>query len=146
MDLARTRRSLAILAKLEQPIAMSFANETPLEDVLKYIKQATTGPNDPGIPIYVDPLGLQEADKTMTSPVRSTSKVSRCAERSSSCSSSSAWFYFVDDGILVITSQEAEDRRDSIPPGRALAFRQEAREARKRRNELAGDERRLPRN
>ena len=57
-------RSLAILAKLEEPISMSFANETPLEDVLKYIKQATTGPNSSGIPIYVDPLGLQEAEKT----------------------------------------------------------------------------------
>ena len=48
---------------------MSFANETPLEDVLKYIKSATQGPNDTGIPIYVDPAGLNEAEKTMTSPV-----------------------------------------------------------------------------
>ena len=48
---------------------MSFPNETPLEDVLKYIKQATQDANYSGIPIYVDPLGLQEADKTLTSPV-----------------------------------------------------------------------------
>src|SRR5262249_41002884 len=33
----------AILAKLEEPISMSFANETPLEDVLKYIKSASSG-------------------------------------------------------------------------------------------------------
>ena len=63
-------KSQAILAKLEQPIAMSFGTETPLEDFLKYIKQATTEPNYPGIPIYVDPMGLQEADKTMTSTVQ----------------------------------------------------------------------------
>jgi hypothetical protein len=56
-------------ARLEMPISMSFANETPLEDVLKYIKSATQGPNDTGIPIYVDPLGLNEVEKTMTSPV-----------------------------------------------------------------------------
>ena len=31
-----------ILEKLEEPISMSFAEETPLEDVLKYVKQATT--------------------------------------------------------------------------------------------------------
>ncbi len=55
--------------KLEAPISMSFPNETPLEDVLKYIKSATQGSNDTGIPIYVDPLGLNEAGKTMTSPV-----------------------------------------------------------------------------
>jgi hypothetical protein len=59
----------AILTKLEVPISMTFANETPLEDVLKYIKSASQGPNDSGIPIYVDPVGLQEADKTMTSPI-----------------------------------------------------------------------------
>ncbi len=62
-------RSLAVLEKLDQPVAMSFPNETPLEDVLKYVKQATQGANDAGIPIYVDPLGLTEADRTMTSPV-----------------------------------------------------------------------------
>jgi hypothetical protein len=61
--------TLTILNKLEAPVDMRFANETPLEDVLKYIKSATKGPNDAGIPIYVDPLGLQKAEKTMTSPV-----------------------------------------------------------------------------
>ncbi len=63
-------RSQAILAKLEEPIAMSFPNETPLEDLLKYIKQATTGPTYSGIPIYVDPIGLQEAGMTLTSTIK----------------------------------------------------------------------------
>jgi RNA polymerase sigma factor (sigma-70 family) len=62
-------RSRAIMKKLEEPIAMSFANETPLEDVLKYIKSATTGPNDTGIPIYVDPKGLEDATSELKSPV-----------------------------------------------------------------------------
>ena len=60
---------LAILTMLDKPISMSFGNETPLEDVLKYIKVATKGPNDNGIPIYIDPEGLQKANKSMTSPV-----------------------------------------------------------------------------
>src|SRR5262245_55425587 len=59
----------AIVAKLDEPISMAFANETPLEDVLKYVKSATTGPNDNGIPIYVDPSALRKAGITMTSPV-----------------------------------------------------------------------------
>ena len=46
-----------------------FHEETPLEDVLKYIKQATTTEKYAGIPIYVDPGGLKEAEKTMTSTV-----------------------------------------------------------------------------
>ena len=52
---------------------MPFPNETPLEDVIKYIRASTKSPAFPdGIPIYVDPLGLTEADKTMASPVAST--------------------------------------------------------------------------
>jgi hypothetical protein len=62
-------KSQRILAKLEEPVSMSFANETPLEDVLKYIKAASTGPDYSGIPIYVDPVALKAAEKTMTSRV-----------------------------------------------------------------------------
>jgi hypothetical protein len=68
-ELDKTPKSQAIHKKLNEPISMSFANETPLEDVLKYIKSATQGPNDTGIPIYVDPVGLAEAEKTLTSPI-----------------------------------------------------------------------------
>jgi hypothetical protein len=64
------QKNRLILAKLDEPISMSFNEECPLEDVLKYVKQATTTATYPGIPIYVDPIGLQEADKTMTSTVR----------------------------------------------------------------------------
>ena len=50
---------------------MRFPNETPLDQVLKHIKMATKkGPNDPGIPIYVDPVGLQIVQKTWTSTVK----------------------------------------------------------------------------
>ena len=49
---------------------MHFPNETPLEDVIKYVRTSTTSPAFPdGIPIYVDPLGLQEAEKTTASTV-----------------------------------------------------------------------------
>jgi RNA polymerase sigma factor (sigma-70 family) len=61
-------RTKAILAKLEKPISMVFPNATPLDDLLKYIKQATSaGPNDLDHPIYVDPLGLQEAKRSLNS-------------------------------------------------------------------------------
>jgi hypothetical protein len=67
---ARDPKTTRILAEMDKPISMPFANETPLEEVIKYIKTATTGPGlDQGIPIYVDPVGLQEADRTMSSPV-----------------------------------------------------------------------------
>jgi RNA polymerase sigma factor (sigma-70 family) len=62
-------KSRYVLKKLDEPISMNFVNETPLEDVLKYLKSATSGPNDSGLPIYLDPAGLQEAEKTTTSTV-----------------------------------------------------------------------------
>jgi hypothetical protein len=58
-----------ILQKLAEPIAMTFGNETPLDDVLRYIKSATQGSKDRGIPVYVDPAGLKEAGVELTTPV-----------------------------------------------------------------------------
>jgi hypothetical protein len=67
---ADDHRSQKIAAALGKEIEMSFANETPLEDVIKYIRTSTQSPEFPdGIPIYVDPVGLQVAEKTKTSPV-----------------------------------------------------------------------------
>ncbi len=62
-------KTRAVLKKLEEPVTMSFANETPLEEVLKYIKSSVTGGKDSGIPVYVDPLGLREVEATLTSPI-----------------------------------------------------------------------------
>ncbi len=63
-------RSKQIWTKLDEPIVMSFAQETPLSDVLKYIQAATTGKKESGgIPVYVDPIALQETEKTIDSPV-----------------------------------------------------------------------------
>ena len=68
---ANDDRSQKVLAELGKPLLMSFKEETPLEDVLKYIKQSTTGAAFPnGLPLYVDPIGLSEADKTSNSTVR----------------------------------------------------------------------------
>ncbi len=62
-------KNQALLKKLEEPIAMAFANDTPLDDVLKYIRSATAKPGQSPIPIYVDPLGLQQAERSLNSRV-----------------------------------------------------------------------------
>ncbi len=68
---AHDDRSQLILAELSKPLDLSFVQETPLDDVLKYIKQNTKSRSLPdGLPTYVDPMALQEADKTMSSTVR----------------------------------------------------------------------------
>jgi len=63
-------RNKPVLKKLEEPISMSFNEETPLEDVLKYVRVATTTKTYSGIPIYVDPIALSDVQVTMTSTVR----------------------------------------------------------------------------
>lgn len=65
----RSPKSQAVMTKLDQPLKMAFANETPLENVLKYIRSATAGPNGTPIPIYVDPKGLQQVERTLNSTV-----------------------------------------------------------------------------
>ncbi len=101
--------SQRILAKLEEPVSMSFHDDTPLEDVLKYIKQATTTATYAGIPIYVDPLGLQEAEKSMTSTVRNMDLEGVPLRRTLHLLLKQLDLaYFVDDGVLYITSADAE--------------------------------------
>jgi RNA polymerase sigma factor (sigma-70 family) len=101
-------RSQAIRKKLDASITMSFAGETALQDVIQYIKTKTVSPDFPnGIPIYVDPLGLQEAEKTLTStiqldlegvPLRRTlylllKQISLC--------------YWIQDGMIVISAESS---------------------------------------
>src|SRR5262245_18584408 len=40
--------------KLQEPISLPFADETPLEDAMNFIKEATKGKDDKGVPFYVD--------------------------------------------------------------------------------------------
>ena len=58
-----------IMKVLDRPIPMHYPNETPLEDVIRDIHAATQGPDEPRIAIYVDPLGFQEVERTMQSPI-----------------------------------------------------------------------------
>jgi hypothetical protein len=108
---AKDPKSVALLAKLEEPLPMNFPSETPLEDILKYIKQASVDKGGAGIPIYVDPQGLQEAEKTLTStitidldgvPLRRTLQLML---------KQLGLVYFVDDGVLCITSEASQDSK-----------------------------------
>jgi hypothetical protein len=55
--------------KLNAVVSLNFANETPLEDVLKVLREMSKGPHDKGLSFYIDPIALQEAEKTNASPV-----------------------------------------------------------------------------
>ena len=113
-------KSQTILAKLDEPISMSFSDDTPLEDVLKYIKQATTTATYSGIPIYVDPLGLQEAEKSMTSTVRNMDLEGVPLKRTLQLLLKQIdLVYFVEDGMLYITAGESEVAKRHLEPAMA---------------------------
>ena len=115
--LDRDERTKAILTQLNERLTMSFPNETPLEDVLKYIKTNTTSeeldlPN--GIPIYVDPVGLQEAEKTITSPVTLDLEGIPLKTSLRLILKQIGMTYTVKDGLMTITSNNSEDQPTEI--------------------------------
>jgi hypothetical protein len=99
---ARIRRAL------QKPVSLAFNEDPPLEDVLDAIQKSIAGTDGEGIPIYVNPLTLSEADKTMLSTVRSFSvknmplrvSLERCLDQLDLA-------YVVRDGVLEITSRES---------------------------------------
>ena len=118
---AEDKQNQAILKQLDLPIAMNFASETALQDVLKYIKDSTQDEAagvPTGIPIYIDPIGLQDADKTEADtvminlegiPLKTTLKL---------VLHQLGLTYFVKDGLVVITSEDV-----IVGPGRPLGPR-----------------------
>jgi RNA polymerase sigma factor (sigma-70 family) len=107
-------RSRQILAKLDEPLAMNFETETPLDDILKYIKQGTTTPTFPGIPIYVEPEGLQKAERSLNSTVQINLEGVPLRRTLQLALDQLGLAYFVQDGFVIITSKERAS--EPLPP------------------------------
>jgi hypothetical protein len=105
-----TAANARIHEALNQRVPQHFLEETPLEDVLADIKKATTGADGKPIPIYVDPIGLMEAEKTMTSTIRDVD-LDGVPLRTSLrlCLAQLDLTYSVEGGLLRITSRASED-------------------------------------
>ena len=104
-------RSQRIVAELGKLIDMPFANETPLEDVIKYVRAATKSPTYPdGIPIYIDPIGLQQAERSLTSTVTIDLKQVPLKTSLKLLLGQLGLTYTVQDGLLKITSINSGDR------------------------------------
>jgi hypothetical protein len=113
-------RSRRIGDELAKPLPMNFRTETPLTDVVDYIRKATSGPAFPeGIPIYVDPIGLQDADKTMADTVKINLQGVPLRTSLRLLLNQISLTYAVRDGLLVITSTESNDE----PPGADMGVR-----------------------
>ncbi len=110
-DQSTAVRNARILTALEQRIPMTFQEATPLEDVLKYIRDATQGPDGKRIPIYVDPIGLSEAEKSLGSDVKGIDLEDVELRTSLRLLLKALDLdYIVKDGLLYITSEESMDQ------------------------------------
>jgi membrane fusion protein (multidrug efflux system) len=111
-------RTQAILDTLEQIIPMSFDNETRLEDVLTYIKQATfkgMNPTDPGLPIYVDP----RVERTLKSKVEMNANGAPLRRTLTLLLDQVGLAYLVKDDVLMISSPQGidQERNETAGPG-----------------------------
>jgi hypothetical protein len=98
-----------ILSVLENPIDMAFPDGDSLNDVLKYVRAATSTPSFPGLQVHVEPAGLEKAKQSLTSrvtidlervPLRTTLKV---------VLKQLGLAYKVWNGFVVITSDPMPD-------------------------------------
>jgi hypothetical protein len=103
----------AIYDALDHPLGLTYPDEAPLEDVLKEIRQRTTGSPKlkTGIAIYVDPIGMQEAEKSMLSTINRppSADTLTLGEHLTHILHRLQLAYVVRDGFLMVTSKGSLD-------------------------------------
>jgi hypothetical protein len=103
------RSTRLILTKLDQR-ARPPGGKVPLGAFLRWLKAASTGTADNGIPIYADPVGLSEAgvDVRDMVAVPSVSLPLKSVLHQTIQPLGLGWF--VQNGLLVVTCRDAADR------------------------------------
>jgi hypothetical protein len=122
VSLYRNLRTEGIHDALDQPIVLTYADDDPLDVVLKNIKALTTkNPKVPklpsGIPIYVEPFGIQEAEISLSSLVKKPPAADTLTlrEHLARVLDSLGLAYQVKAGFLMITSKESNDVEEMDP-------------------------------
>ncbi len=92
---------------LERKIPMRFREETSLETVLDHIRTSTKAADGRELPIYVDPQGLQDADKTMQSVVQIDLEASPLDTTLRLALGQLGLFFSVINGMVYITSSSS---------------------------------------
>jgi len=99
----------AIRERLERPIDLTFEQAT-LEEAIKAILVATSGPDDGKIPIYVEPADLQAVDKTINSRINLAVRGATVATALRLLLGQLGLTYKVEDGLVKIVGK-------SVPRG-----------------------------
>lgn len=100
----------AMRTQLERPIPMRFPEGVPLSMMLRHVRDATTTTATPrGLPIYVDPIGLQEAGQTLNAPVKIDAQGIPLKKTLRTVLDQVGLSYYLKGGLLIITCQGSED-------------------------------------
>ena len=91
--------------QLDLRIDAEFPKGVTLEALLKHIKQETTTAKPPGIPIYVSPVGMNDARQSMSTMVFVDSKQKSVRLILNQALSATGLSYLVRDGFLMIDSR-----------------------------------------
>lgn len=97
--------------KLQTVVTVEFPNDTPLADFLSEVKRLSRGKDEKEKPIsiYVDPVGLQEAEKTGASPVTiSLEDVTIAKALTLALKQLSLCYQVQEDGLVFITADSGD--------------------------------------
>jgi WD40 repeat protein len=115
----KTLNIQAIRGRLDRPITMKFPQGIPLETFISEIIRATRGPGDEGVPVYIEPIGLLVADRTMESPVTIDADRVPLKQVLSRALRPIGLDHAVLDGVLAISApDELEELADAKPAAR----------------------------
>ena len=98
---------------------MSFPTLTPLRDVLNYINDATTTSTFAGVPVYVEPVGLKETDRSLDSTICIELKGIPLKATLRLLLKQLGLAYVVKDGLLIINSTDAVRKLEDQAAGEA---------------------------
>ena len=111
LRMARNASDEAIRLALDRQFIGSFATPTTLNGLLSGIRNRTRGGFMwQGVPIYVDPIGLEEAGKSMDSPVTISHRAGSLKDVLEEGLDSLGLDYVIRDGFMMVTSKDAIDK------------------------------------
>jgi hypothetical protein len=124
---------------LNRVVSLPFPNETPLQDVLRYLQETTREESGQGgLKIYVDPAGLTEVERTMDSPVQiDVEKIPLRTGLRLLLDQLDLAFAVDTDGLVVITTPDSIGQAPA-EPALAAEVRELRAEVARLRQEVAG--------
>ena len=101
----------AILQKLEEHVSMNFPTETPLADLVKYIREATKDKTrfPIGLPIYIDPQELENVEKTDQSTIAISLDGLPLRTTFTLALKQLGLTYIVENGLVIVVSLTSQD-------------------------------------